>query len=88
MQYVCFLTRDGRLPFVLGADFNIPPSLWQDVSMHGGSYWIRKLGASVVIPEETTHKCRTSIGQKPDIIDYFLASTLIRPLVQKCEIVK
>ena len=36
-QDVCFLSRDGKLPFILGADFNVPPSLWQDVSMHGGS---------------------------------------------------
>ena len=27
MQDVCFLTRDGKLPFILGADFNFPPSL-------------------------------------------------------------
>ena len=88
MQDVCFLTRDGRLAFILGTDFNFPPSLWQDLSMHGGSLWIRKLGALVVIPEGTTHTCRTSKGQQPDIIDYFLVSTLIGPLIQKCEIVK
>ena len=27
MQDVRFLTRDGKLPFILGADFNFPPSL-------------------------------------------------------------
>ena len=37
MQDVCFLTRDGRLPFILGADLNCTPSLWQDLSMYGGS---------------------------------------------------
>ena len=87
MQDVCFLTRDGKLPFILGADFNFPPSLWQDLSMHGGSLQLRKLGASVVIPEGTTHTCCAGKGQKPDIIDYFLVSTLIRPLIQQCEIV-
>ena len=55
MQDVCFLTRDGKLPFILGADFNFPPNLWQDLSMHGGSLWLQKLGASVVIPGRTTH---------------------------------
>ena len=85
MQDVCFLTRDGKLPFILGADFNFPPSLWQDLSIHGGSLWLQKLGASVVIPGGTTHTCRVGKGQKPDIIDYFLVSTLIRPLIQKCE---
>ena len=35
-----------------------------------------------------THTCRVGKGQKPDIIDCFLVSTLIRPLLQKCEIVK
>ena len=88
MQDVCFLTRDGKRPFILGADFNFPPSLWQDLSMHGGTLWLQKLGASVVIPAGTTHSCRTGKGQKPDIIDYFLVSTLIRPLIQRCEIVK
>ena len=88
MQDVCFLTRDGKLPFILGADFNFPPSLWQDLSIHGGSIWLQKLGASVVIPGGTAHTCRVGKGQKPDIIDYFLVSTLIRPLIQKCEIVK
>ena len=34
------------------------------------------------------HRCRTGLGQKPDIIDYFLVSTLIRPLILKCEVVK
>ena len=34
------------------------------------------------------HTCRGGKGQKPDIIDYFLVWTLIRPLIQKCEIVK
>ena len=43
------------LPFTLGADFNFPPNLWQDLSMHGGSLGLRKLGTSVVIPEGTTH---------------------------------
>ena len=31
---------------------------------------------------------RVGKGQKPDIIHHFLVSTLIRPLLQKCEIVK
>ena len=88
MQDMCFLTRDGKLPFILGADFNFLPNLWQDLSMHGGSLWLQKLGASVVIPGKTTHTCRVGKGQKPDIIDHFLVSTLIRPLIQKCEIVK
>ena len=70
MQDVCFLTRVGRFPFILGADFNFPPSLWQD------------LGASVVIPEGSSHTCRTGRGQKPDIIDYFMVSACIRPLIQ------
>ena len=39
-------------------------------------------------PGGTTHTCCVGKGQKPDIIDYFLVSTLIRPLIQKCEIVK
>ena len=60
MQDVCFLTRDGKFPFILGADFNFPPSLWQDLSMDGG----RKLGASVVIPWGTTHTRRKGKGQE------------------------
>ena len=43
MQDVCFLKRDGKQPFILGADFNFPPSLWQDVSTHGGNLWLRNL---------------------------------------------
>ena len=35
-----------------------------------------------------THTCRVGKGQKPDIIDSVLVSTLIRPLIHKCEIVK
>ena len=79
MQDVCFLTRDGRFPFVLGADFNFPPSLWQYLSLHGGGIWTKQLGASVVI---------TGRGQKPDIIDYFMVSACIRPLIQRCEVIK
>ena len=48
MHDVCFLMRDGKLPFILGANFNFPPSLGQDLSLHGGSLWIPKLGALVV----------------------------------------
>ena len=40
MQDVCFLTRDGRFPFILGADFNFPPSPWQDLSLHGGGRFL------------------------------------------------
>ena len=48
MHDVRFLTRDGKLTFILGANVNFPPSFWQDLSIHGGSLWIPKLGASVV----------------------------------------
>ena len=88
MQDVCFLTRDGRFPFILGADFNFPPSLWQDLTLHGGGIWIKQLGASVVIPQGSSHTCRTGRGQKPDIIDYFMVSACIRPLIQRCEVIK
>ena len=59
MHDVCFLTRDGRLSFIVGAGFNFPPSLWRDLSLHGGSLWIRMLGASMVTPDGSTHTCRT-----------------------------
>ena len=88
MQDVCFLTRDGRFPFILGADFNFPPGLWQDLSLHGDGIWTKQLGASVVIPEGSSHTCRTGGGQKPDIIDYFMVSARIRPLIEKCEVLK
>ena len=88
MQDVCFLTRNVRFPFILGSDFNCPPSLWQDLSLHGGGIWTKQLGASVVIPEGSSHTCRTGRGQKPDIIDNFMVSACIRPLVQKCEVIK
>ena len=60
----CVFSRDGKVPFILGADFNFLPSLRQDLSMHGVSLWIRKLGASVVIPEGTTHTCCIGKDQK------------------------
>ena len=70
MQDVCFLTRDGIFPFILGADFNFPPSLWQDLSLHGGGVWIKQLDASVVIPEGSSHTCRTGRGQKPGLMSW------------------
>ena len=76
------------VPFILAADFDFPPGLWQDHSMHGGNLWIQKLEASVVPPEGSTHTCRTGSGRKADIIDNFMMSTRIRPLIQKCEVVK
>ena len=88
MHDVCFLTRDGRFPFILGADFNFPPSLWQDLSLHGGGILTKQVGASVVIPEGSSHTCRTGRGQKPGIIDCFILSACIRPLIQKCEVIK
>ena len=79
MLGVCCLTRDGMFPFILGADFNFVPSLWQDLSLHGGGIRTKQLGASVVIPEGSSHTCRTGRGQKPDIIDYLMVSACIRP---------
>ena len=87
MHDVCFLTRDGKFPFILGAGFNFPPSLWQDLSLQGGGIWIKQLGASVVTLEGSSHTSRTGRGQKPGIIDYFMVSACIRPLVQKCEVI-
>ena len=44
MHDVCFLTRGGKVLFILRADFNFPPSLWQDLcAAHGGCLWIQKL---------------------------------------------
>ena len=42
----------------------------------------------MVIPEGSSHTCRTGRGQKPDIIDYFMVSACIRPLIQRCEVIK
>ena len=38
--------------------------------------------------EGSSHTCRTGRGQKPDIIDYFMVSACIRPLIQRCEVIK
>ena len=84
---VCFSREIGGIPSFCGADFNFPPSLWQDLSLHGGGIWIKQLGTSV-IPEGSSHTCRTGRGQKPGIIDYFMVSACIRPLIQKCEVIK
>ena len=45
-------------------------------------------GCIGVIPEGPSHTCRTGKGQKPDIIDYFMVSACIRPLIQRCEVIK
>ena len=50
--------RKASIHFGLGFQFPVklvarPVHAWWQ--MHGGSLWIRKLGASVVSPEETTH---------------------------------
>ena len=63
-----------------------PPSLWQDLSLQtvsGPQSWERRWSLQWV-----PHTCRTGRGQKPDIIDCFLVSTLIRSLIHKCEVVK
>ena len=92
MHDVCFLTRDGRLPFIPGAYFNVPPSPGQDSTLHGGSLWLQKLEASVVTPVGSTHTCRTGRVQKPDITDYLLVSSRVRPFFffkkKKIEVVK
>ena len=37
-------------PIYLGSGLQFsPPSLWQDLPIHGGSFWIPKLGAPVVL---------------------------------------
>ena len=65
MQDVCVFSRETEsIHSSWERDFNFPPSLWQDLSMQRGTFWIRMLGASVVIPEGTTHTCRTDKGQK------------------------
>ena len=87
VQDVCFLTRDGMLPFILGADFNFPAKLvarlvhawWQPLDTKVGSISGHSRG---------NHTRAVQATVVPYIIDYFLVSTLIRPLTQKCEIVK
>ena len=37
---VWYLTRDGRLPFILGAGFSLPPSLWHESSRHCDPCWV------------------------------------------------
>ena len=76
---------------------------WQGHTRHGQGDFVahsvfRALGrfpqrhqcqfASVVIPEGSSHTCRTGRGQKPDIIEYFMVSACIWPLIQKCKVIK
>ena len=52
--------------------------LWQDLSLHGDGIWIKQLGALVVIPEGSSHTCRTGRGQKPASLTTCMVSACIR----------
>ena len=83
MQDVCCLTRDGKLPFILGADFNFSPSLWQwrqSLVTEVGSINGHSRGNHTHVPYKQRSKSPTT-----SII--FWVSTLIRPLIQKYDIV-
>ena len=83
MQDVCFLTRDGKLPFILGADFQFLAKLVAMAAVFGYGSWEHQRSFQ---REPHTRAVQAKV-KKPDIIDYFWVSTLIRPLILKCEIV-
>ena len=73
-----FLTRDGRRPFVLGADFNATPHAWEGTA----SSWLKRLNAHLVTAGSAI-TCKCGEGST---IDYFMISNSLRSFVESCEV--
>ena len=83
LQDVDNLTRGGKNLFILGADFNFgSEKLKNDITP-----WLRILRAVVVEPTDSNYTCKGAEGARDTLIDYFLVSASLRPLVQSCHVV-
>ena len=83
LQEVEDLTRGGEVPFILGADVNFPQTKWAEAAIP----WLRKLQAITWLPTNSTYTCKGAKGAKDTLIDYFIVSVALRPLILRCEVV-
>ena len=64
----------SRLPFIIGADWNMTPDEPEE------SGWLRQVRVAVKVPAEVAVTCTSGRGR---IIDYFVVSRDFEPLVIK-----
>ncbi len=83
LKQVDNLTRGGKQPFILGADFNFTQDRWAESVFP----WLRKLQAQVVVPTNSTYTCRQREGVENTLIDYFIVSNCLRPCIGACKVV-
>ncbi len=83
LKQVDHLTRGGNTPFILGADFNFEECSWVESVFP----WLRKLQATTVSPDNSSYTCKQREGVQCKIIDYFMISVCLRPLVAQCKVV-
>ena len=68
---------------ILGADFNMEPEKWDMVV----SPWLDRLQAQLMAPTNLSHTCRAAEGHAGSLIDYFMVSSSVRPVISSCEVV-
>ena len=76
LEEIEVITKRGKLPFILLADFNIEPEEWSKLA------WLERNGAAVIRPEGVEATCRKGRGT---LIDYAIVSKNIVPLVKSCQ---
>ncbi len=83
LQEIEDLTRGGEAPFILGADVNFSEDKWAKAVIP----WLRKLQAITVLPNDSSYTCKGAEGARDTLIDYFVVSVALRPLILKCNVV-
>ena len=76
-----YVTRTGRSPFILGADFNMTPDEWEAELAD----WMKKMKVSVVLPSNSSYTCKGTKTKEGSLIDFFLVSHEIAPWVKKVQ---
>ena len=70
LEEIELITKKGKLPFILLADFNVEPEEWNKLA------WLERNGAAIIQPEGVEATCRKGRGT---LIDYAIVSKNIVP---------
>ena len=76
LEEIELITKKGKLPFILLADFNIEPEEWSKLA------WLERNGAAIIRPEGVEATCRKGRGT---LIDYAIVSKNIVPIIKSCQ---
>ena len=79
-----YLTRGGKIPFVLGLDANTKPEAWLEI-MWGAKNFFEQLEAEVVTARNSNITCVGAANiEGGSNIDYYIISTSLLGCIDNC----